>query len=369
MVHQAPHTAKKVVAMRKSGAEQAVAAAAAHKKDVAAAAAEKANAAGNEEEEEAKDILSKRFKTKLCTNYVAQGVCPYAERCRFAHGDAELRTCEENIRDGLITEEAVKQFLRQQAAHLKSSRPSPFLQRGIASRAAPNGPKCDSSSTFEPSSMDEARTTTTTTTTTGPAGEAVQPWDEEAKAVDSMLYLEADAAAAPSVFMPSYYYNNPYAADVIAMEDRQFFPALPLNDCYDGFLGLGDAMEYGMYDCYDGQGEDGSLGYRHPPCSAAMLMAHPESYFPSCDMDAPLVPNIIAHRAAVTAAPAPGTGGGRSHAFACGTVPLSTSHGSLSDAMPSSSSYDMSATPYSAGCTAVEVFSPVDAATAMVVEP
>jgi hypothetical protein len=33
------------------------------------------------------------FKTKLCENF-AKGSCTYAERCHFAHGEAELRSSE-----------------------------------------------------------------------------------------------------------------------------------------------------------------------------------------------------------------------------------------------------------------------------------
>ncbi|AYU82904.1 Zinc finger C-x8-C-x5-C-x3-H type (and similar) [Leishmania donovani] len=64
--------------------------------------------------EEEKHILAGRYKTKLCKNYVAKGECPYDVRCMFAHGEDELRTSDDNIRDGLVTEEAIKDFQRQQ---------------------------------------------------------------------------------------------------------------------------------------------------------------------------------------------------------------------------------------------------------------
>ncbi|CAJ1014980.1 putative Zinc finger C-x8-C-x5-C-x3-H type (and similar) [Leishmania utingensis] len=70
-------------------------------------------AAGDNNEEE-KHILAGRYKTKLCKNYVAKGECPYDVRCMFAHGEEELRTTDDNIRDGLTTEEAIKGFQRQQ---------------------------------------------------------------------------------------------------------------------------------------------------------------------------------------------------------------------------------------------------------------
>lgn len=57
-------------------------------------------------------VLAERYKTKMCRNYVQTGECPYEVRCMFAHGDHELRTCEMNIRDGLISEESIKAFQR-----------------------------------------------------------------------------------------------------------------------------------------------------------------------------------------------------------------------------------------------------------------
>jgi hypothetical protein len=57
-------------------------------------------------------VLAERYKTKMCRNYLQTGECPYEIRCMFAHGDHELRSCEMNIRDGLITEEAIKDFQR-----------------------------------------------------------------------------------------------------------------------------------------------------------------------------------------------------------------------------------------------------------------
>lgn len=59
-----------------------------------------------------RNIVAERYKTKMCRNYVQTGVCPYETRCMFAHGDHELRTAEQNLADGLVTEEAVKLFQR-----------------------------------------------------------------------------------------------------------------------------------------------------------------------------------------------------------------------------------------------------------------
>jgi hypothetical protein len=53
------------------------------------------------------------FRTVLCTHFRpgGSGDCPYESRCRYAHGVSQLRTMEMNIKDGLVTEEAVRQFL------------------------------------------------------------------------------------------------------------------------------------------------------------------------------------------------------------------------------------------------------------------
>lgn len=58
-------------------------------------------------------VLAERYKTKYCKNFVQYQHCPYEERCMFAHGEEELRTVEDNVRDGLVTEEAIKTFQRQ----------------------------------------------------------------------------------------------------------------------------------------------------------------------------------------------------------------------------------------------------------------
>jgi hypothetical protein len=61
---------------------------------------------------EHKPLLAERFKTKMCRSYERTGSCPYVHRCMFAHGDHELRTPEMNLVDGLVTEEAIKEFKR-----------------------------------------------------------------------------------------------------------------------------------------------------------------------------------------------------------------------------------------------------------------
>lgn len=70
--------------------------------------------------------LAERFRTKLCRNFVATGVCPYDTRCMFAHGEALLRTKEDNLRDGLTSEEAIKYFKREEMLAAET------LQRSIS---------------------------------------------------------------------------------------------------------------------------------------------------------------------------------------------------------------------------------------------
>ena len=74
--------------------------------------ADHASAAANSAAAAERHVLAERYKTKMCRNYLQTGECPYETRCMFAHGDHEFRTCEMNIRDGLVTEEAIKAFQR-----------------------------------------------------------------------------------------------------------------------------------------------------------------------------------------------------------------------------------------------------------------
>ena len=59
-------------------------------------------------------ILAQRFRTKLCNKFATTGSCPYVHRCMFAHGEAELRTAGQNVADGLVSEEAIRAFKREQ---------------------------------------------------------------------------------------------------------------------------------------------------------------------------------------------------------------------------------------------------------------
>lgn len=71
------------------------------------------NTKNNQQRKEQK-ILAERFKTQMCRNYERKGSCPYENKCMFAHGDADLRTPEMNVRDGLFTEESIEAFRRAQ---------------------------------------------------------------------------------------------------------------------------------------------------------------------------------------------------------------------------------------------------------------
>jgi hypothetical protein len=62
------------------------------------------------------DVLS--FKTRMCKNYAEAGSCRYGARCRFAHGDSDMRTQENNFDDGLTSEQALNAF--QAGAKLRS---------------------------------------------------------------------------------------------------------------------------------------------------------------------------------------------------------------------------------------------------------
>jgi hypothetical protein len=85
-------------------------------------------------------VMAERYKTKACRNYVANGFCPYETRCMFAHGDHELRTPEMNLRDGLITEEAIKTYqrvlnLRQRESSSGHRSPPAYVEESSPARA------------------------------------------------------------------------------------------------------------------------------------------------------------------------------------------------------------------------------------------
>jgi hypothetical protein len=59
-------------------------------------------------------VIAKKFRTKMCQNFVNTGTCPYLLRCVFAHGKDSLRTCAMNLRDNVTSEEAIKAFQRHE---------------------------------------------------------------------------------------------------------------------------------------------------------------------------------------------------------------------------------------------------------------
>jgi hypothetical protein len=57
-----------------------------------------------------KPLLAERFKTNLCQAFERQGRCEYDARCMFAHGSDDLRSKEMNLLDGLVTDDAIRNF-------------------------------------------------------------------------------------------------------------------------------------------------------------------------------------------------------------------------------------------------------------------
>jgi hypothetical protein len=57
-----------------------------------------------------KPLLADRFKTKLCETFEREGYCSYDARCMFAHGSDDLRSKEMNLLDGLVTDDAIRNF-------------------------------------------------------------------------------------------------------------------------------------------------------------------------------------------------------------------------------------------------------------------
>jgi hypothetical protein len=57
-----------------------------------------------------KPLLADRFKTRLCETFERQGRCEYEARCMFAHGSDDLRSKEMNLLDGLVTDDAIRNF-------------------------------------------------------------------------------------------------------------------------------------------------------------------------------------------------------------------------------------------------------------------
>lgn len=99
--------------------------------------------AGSEAHHHHRYLLAERYKTKTCRNHMMTGACPYGHRCMFAHGVHELRTTDMNVRDGLMTEEAIRSFQRAMTAYNRGelaqmmSQDSFVYSSGVAPYAAP----------------------------------------------------------------------------------------------------------------------------------------------------------------------------------------------------------------------------------------
>ncbi len=85
-------------------------------------------------------VIANRFRTKLCRNYLQHPdrPCPYEDRCMFAHGGHELRTAAQNIAEGLISEEAIREFKRRLHQTAVAIAPTPG---GTSSPARAGKPK------------------------------------------------------------------------------------------------------------------------------------------------------------------------------------------------------------------------------------
>lgn len=82
-----------------------------------------------------KPVLAERYKTRLCDKYMETGgYCPYGIRCMFAHGHHELRTTEDNLRDGLVTESSIRRF--RERYYLDSSSCNSFSYSSFCSPLA-----------------------------------------------------------------------------------------------------------------------------------------------------------------------------------------------------------------------------------------
>lgn len=228
---------------------------------------------------EEKIIQANRYKTKLCRSYVATGECPYEVRCMFAHGKDEIRTCEENLQDGLVTEEAIKAFRcvtytgehhREHERHGKDGeyrRPNNSRgQHHKTNRGAKRGqqavaktPKC--------------------------AGVPLAPPEEDSLAVMEKQvlplphleqspggYVQVDDVST-AMMPPLRYINDPYAiTEVLSQADRhytQMVPAVSFSNAYhDASCGDAETCKYFPQSvphvaCYDGSYLEDSCSSSH----------------------------------------------------------------------------------------------------------
>lgn len=132
-------------------------------------------------------ILAERFKTQMCRNYEKKGSCPYENKCMFAHGEADLRTPEMNVRDGLFTEESIEAFRRaQRLLKKRAAQAARQQQQQIASAEAT---KAAEQQPIAPNSAD--------------FGTAVAVDPTNADAFASSLYATADHTPTNAMMMMS----------------------------------------------------------------------------------------------------------------------------------------------------------------------
>ena len=66
-----------------------------------------------EEEKHDPGRFAKHFKTQLCHNFCAHGVCKYNQKCLFAHGDDDVRSVPQNVAEGLVSDKSIRTYQRQ----------------------------------------------------------------------------------------------------------------------------------------------------------------------------------------------------------------------------------------------------------------
>lgn len=62
------------------------------------------------------DNFVNHYETRMCTHFMGTGDCPFDEDCRYAHGHDDKRTYAANVRDGITSVEALREFLQRRKA-------------------------------------------------------------------------------------------------------------------------------------------------------------------------------------------------------------------------------------------------------------
>lgn len=177
-------------------------------------------------DDEKKHILASRYKTKRCKNYLATGACPYEIRCMFAHGEEELRTAEQNMADGLTSEEAIKAFQHRRFSNNRRHTMSNGNSRGHV--------KNSNSSSNSNSNNNHAADAVPAAVSTNDLAAAAEDALVEQMAViedsrnDMADYYDSNNGMNVNMRVPGYgyfYTHNPYALDLLAPEDRLYSTA------------------------------------------------------------------------------------------------------------------------------------------------